>query len=152
MSRPSTGRPPNGQATDTEYRVTDIFFSVHTKRDAPEDHPRTLRVDYRLGFSQWQSEWVCLEHTGYARAKAEAWWRKRSREPVPETIEQAVDICEAGGIAPTLGVTVRSVTGEKYDRIVAHELGAIPPRLDGGDECAADEAPAYTWAGDEVPF
>jgi hypothetical protein len=56
----------SGEATHTEYDVFDVTYAVHTKRDADEDAPKTMRVDYRVGFNLWQSEWVCLEHTGYA--------------------------------------------------------------------------------------
>ncbi|HQL76438.1 MAG TPA: DEAD/DEAH box helicase family protein [Phycisphaerae bacterium] len=142
----------SGEVTETEYPVSDVYYGVHVKRDAPEGHPRTMRVDYRVGFNDYRSEWVCFEHTGYARGKAEAWWKLRSHEPVPDTVEQAVEICEAGGIAPTLAITVRSVTGEKYDRIVNHQLGPIPPRLDGTDERYDGNLPDPTWPEDEVPF
>jgi DNA repair protein RadD len=37
----------SGQITRTEYEVSDVFFAVHTKRDAAPDAPRTVRVDYR---------------------------------------------------------------------------------------------------------
>jgi len=142
----------SGQVTDTEHDVADVYYSVHHKRGAPEDHPRTMRVDYRVRFGEWHSEWVCPEHTGYARSKFEAWWRARSNEPVPDTAEDAVAICEAGGIATASAITVRSVAGEKYDRIIDYQLGPIPPPLDGHDEHDDDNVPDYAWAGDEIPF
>jgi len=141
----------SGQTEDTEYPVMDVQYSVHVKRDAPEDAPRTMRVEYRIGFNRWQSEWVCFEHTGFARAKAEAWWRQRSDDSVPSTVEEAVAICQAGGVAGTTAVTVRHVSGEKYDRIINYQLGPKPPRLDGGD--LAGPEPEYAGAeGDEIPF
>lgn len=130
----STAGILSGQVSETEYTVMGVYYSVHVKRDAPEDHPRTMRVDYKIGLSAYRSEWVCIEHTGYARAKAEAWWRARSREPFPESAERAVTICGTGGVADTLAITVRSVTGEKYERITHHRLGPVPPRLDGSEE------------------
>lgn len=142
--------------TITEHDVQAVYYSAHTKRDAPPDHPRTLRVDYRLGFNDYQSEWVCIEQPlgSYARQKAEAWWRQRSHEPCPMSVDEALEIAEAGGLAPTLAITVRSVSGEKYDRIVKHELGAIPPRLDGSDERGDEELTLHDCAIDdsEVPF
>jgi len=74
--------------------------------------------------------------------------------PSPDTAEQAVDICEAGGIAPTLAIAVRSVSGEKFDRIIDYQLGAIPPRLDGSDERDGGSLPMPDWPPDdcEVPF
>jgi len=149
----STAGILSGEVTETEYEVTEVYYSVHVKRGAPADHPRTLRVDYRCGFNDYHSEWVCFEHTGYPRAKAEAWWKARSHEDVPEMIEQAVDICEAGGIAPPRTITVRSVTGEKYDRIVKHQLGPIPPRLDGSDERDEASPGLPGWVDeDDIPF
>jgi DNA repair protein RadD len=142
----------SGEVTETEYPVSEVYYGVHVKRDAPEGHPRTMRIDYRVGFNDYRSEWVCFEHTGYARGKAEAWWKLRSHEPVPDTVEQAVEICEAGGIAPTLAITVRSVAGEKYDRIVNHQIGPIPPRLDGGDEHVEADLPEPVWPEDDIPF
>src|SRR5690606_212756 len=97
----------SGDITVTEYEVRDIIYRVHTKRDADESSPRTLRVDYQLGLDHWQSEFVCVEHpTGYARRKAEAWWRERSPDPFPYSAERAVEIAEAGGVAYTEAITV----------------------------------------------
>jgi len=149
----STAGILTGEVTETEYDVSEVYYSVHVKRGAPEDHPRSLRVDYRCGLNDYHSEWVCFEHTGYAHTKAEAWWKARSHEPMPEMIEQAVDIAEADGIAPTLAITVRSVAGEKYDRIVKHQLGPIPPRLDGSDEREDGSQGPPAWVGkDDIPF
>ena len=144
----------SGQATDTEHDVTDVYYSVHHKRGAPEDHPRTMRVDYRVRFGEWQGEWVCPEHTGYARAKFEAWWRARSNEPVPDTAAQAVGLAEGGALAETRAITVRSIAGEKYDRIIDYQLGPIPPRLDGADERDGDDIQMPDWPPDdsEIPF
>jgi DNA repair protein RadD len=129
----------SGEVTQTEYEVRDVYYSAHAKRDAPVGHPRTLRVDYRLpgvGFNDYRSEWVCVEHPSgsFARQKAEAWWRMRSHEPCPESAQDAVDLADRGALAETKTITVRSVTGERFDRIINYQLGPVPPRLDGSDE------------------
>jgi len=148
----STAGILSGEVTETEYTVTGAYYSVHQKRDAPEDHPRTLRIDYRCGFNDYHSEWVCPEHSGYARQKFEAWWRARSNEPFPDSAEEAVELAEAGALAPTSAITVRSVAGEKFDRITDYQLGPIPPRLDGGDERVDDDVPEPVWPEDDIPF
>lgn len=148
----STAGILSGEVTETEYPVQDTYYSLHLKRDAAEDHPRSMRVDYQVGFNDTRSEWICFEHTGYARGKAQAWWQARSQEPFPESSQQAVNLCQAGGIAPTRVITVRSVAGEKYDRITQHQLGPIPPRLDGSEEYD-ENLPEYAGPLDEeIPF
>ena len=112
-----------GEVIDTEYDVQDVFYAVHTKRGADDDAPKTMRVDYQVGLNDFRSEWVCPEHDGWARRKFEQWWHRRSNDPLPTTAQQAVDIADAGGLAATQRITVRKVTGERYHRIVACELG-----------------------------
>jgi DNA repair protein RadD len=113
-----------------------------------------MRIDYRCGLNDYHSEWVCPEHTGYARQKFERWWRQRSNEPFPDTAREAVELAEAGALAPTREITVRSVAGEKFDRIVNHQLGALPPRLDGSDEREDEDLPEPVWPPDDsdIPF
>jgi DNA repair protein RadD len=132
----------SGQVTDAEYEVRDIMYSVHQKRNAPNDAPRTMRVDYRIGLSHWQSEFICFEHDGYARQKAVAWWKRRSHDPVPNTAERAVELAEAGALAITEAIIVRSIVGEKYDRIIGYRLGSVP-------EPAFHES---SLTNEEVPF
>jgi len=134
----------SGQVTQTRYRVQDTYYSVHTKRGASEDAPKTMRVDYRVGWHQYKSEWVCFEHEGYARQKAVAWWKRHSPDPVPDTAERAVEIAEAGGVAATLGITVRTVTGDDFERITDYELGPMPEPIPAGEFDPDDP--------DEIPF
>lgn len=134
----------SGQVSDVEYEVHDVAYSVHTKRDAPPDAPKSMRVDYRLGLNHWQSEFICVEHDGYARQKAVSWWRRRSPDPVPDTAERAVEMAGAGGLALAETITVRSIAGEKYDRIVAYKLGPLPEALEVSSNDSFDL--------DEVPF
>jgi len=134
----------SGQATDTEFEVQDVVYSVHTKRGADEFAPKTMRVDYRVGFNQYKSEWIAFEHYGWARQKAVDWWQQRSNDPVPATAQRAVDIANGGGVCPTKRITVRSVTGEKFDKIIAYELGEKP------EPVPAHVAMGYSVA--DVPF
>ncbi len=127
---------------DQEWEVRDLIYSVHTKKDADEAAPKTLRVDYRLGLDYWVSEWICIEHTGWARRKAEQWWKARSPDPVPDTAQEAADLANNGALAHTEFVTVRSVAGEKFERIHSCKLGPKP-----------EPCPAYAGVDlDDVPF
>jgi DNA repair protein RadD len=129
--------------TDTEYEVLDTYYGVHTKRGASEDAPKSMRVDYQVGLNLWIPEWVCFEHDGFARSKAEQWWRRRSPDPVPDTAERAVEIAEGGGVCTTKKITVRSKHGERFDRIVRYVLGPMPE--------AVPITPTE-YAEDEIPF
>ncbi len=116
----------SGEVTDTEYDVHDVVYRIHRKRDADENAPRCMRVDYMIGLDHWQSEFICIEHTGYARRKAEAWWRERCLDPCPTSAEEALDLAEVGLIAAPELITVRSIAGQKYRRIIKQTLGQIP--------------------------
>jgi DNA repair protein RadD len=113
---------------ETSYEVRETHYGVHAKRDAAPNAPRTLRVDYRVGVFEHKSEWVCLEHPAgsFALRKAREWWRKRSNAPFPETIEDAVEVAQAGALARTISITVCTPVGERYDRISSHQLGDVP--------------------------
>lgn len=145
----------SGQTTREEYRVSETTYHVHMKRSDPSA-PRTMRVEYRVGFNRYFREWVCFDHTGYARTKAEAWWRARSVEPVPGGTEEAVEMAKAGALAPTLSITVEKKAGDQFERVTQHVIGDKPPRLDS-DEGLPDRPPepagmTYGIPDDEIPF
>jgi len=71
----------SGQATTTRYEVTNTHYFSHLKRGAADDAPRSMRVDYMVGWRTRKSEWICFEHSGYARQHTVAWWKQRSPDP-----------------------------------------------------------------------
>ena len=139
----------SGQVTTEKFAVQAVTYTVHTKRGAEENDPKSLRVDYKIGWHRWKSEWVCMEHTGFAREKAIAWWKKRSREPVPRTALAAYELAEAGALAVPKTVTIRSVAGDEYDRIVDCELGPVPEPMNA--EIAPDDSDLDFAFGCNVP-
>jgi DNA repair protein RadD len=150
----------SGEVTTTIFPVLDVRYAVHHKRGAPEDAPRTLRVEYRIGLDQHQSEWVCFEHTGWARVRAESWWRRRSNARVPKTADEAVALADDGALCDTTSITVRSAVGEKYDRIIGYELEPKPEWREPGwdDEDGLEHVPidpstgAFAGVGGDPPF
>ena len=144
-----------GQSSRWEESVSDVSYHVHYKRDdLTGEAPPTMRVEYRCGFNSWHREWVCFQHTGYARQKAIQWWQRRSREPVPVTVEEAVDLAEMGALATTHRITIEKKAGEKYERIVDHDLGEIPPRLEDPDNLPEPQTVSATYGIEEedIPF
>lgn len=137
------------QIQRNEFEVLDTYYAVHEKRNAAPDAPRTLRVEYKVGFNDHVSEWVCFEHDGFARQKAESWWLQRSHDPIPGTAERAVELAEAGAIATALSITVERKPGERFERVVGYKLGPKPASPEYEDDVpwyAADPA------DEEVPF
>ena len=78
----------------------------------------SLKVTYSCGLKSY-SEWVCIEHQGYARQKAAEWWRKRAPGcPVPLTVDQA--IAEAARLARPSAISVRP--SGRYVEIFGHRF------------------------------
>jgi len=127
----------SGQTTIEEQYVGSVAYDVHHKKDAPPDAPTTMRVTYYAGHlysGARTSEWVCFEHTGWPRQKAESWWRRRSDSPVPETTRKAVDLATEGAVAEPTAITVSSTAGQKFDKIVGYELGPKPEWREPGED------------------
>jgi DNA repair protein RadD len=103
------------------YPVTRVTYATHSK----EGKPPSLRVDYHSGMRRIVSEWVCIEHTGFAGEKARNWWRKRKEGPIPSRTADALEV--ADGLRQPLTITVNE--SGQYPELVsyaweapAHEL------------------------------
>jgi DNA repair protein RadD len=72
--------------TIIEHAVKDIYYNAHKKAGGKT----SLRVRYVITLNNIVSEFVCLEHDGFARSKARKWWRDRSDMLPPATVEEAL--------------------------------------------------------------
>lgn len=108
-----------------ERAVRQVSYAVHRKRDAPEDAPRTMRVDYVVDLGEKVSEWVCVEHDGFAREKAMAWWGARSYDPFPKDADHAVLMANAGSLAQPDTITTKK--DGKWTRVIGAKGGEKPP-------------------------
>lgn len=113
----------SGEVTETTYPVSDVLFQVWNKKNAPDDAPKTLRVDYKIGFAQWQSEWICVEHQGFAGDKARRWWKQRTNAEFPVSAQDACDMARAGVLRMPISITVREVAGKDFAEISAYDIG-----------------------------
>lgn len=66
------------------------IFNVKHWRHEKKGKPDSMRVDYYLDSFDVVSEWVCIEHQGFARKKAEQWLKKHIDIP-PDMIKTVDD-------------------------------------------------------------
>ena len=118
----------SGQVDYTDYEVLDVYYCVHEKRGADPDAPKTMRVDYQVGFNEFKSEWVCPEHTGYARGKFEKWWHERAALgcPMPRSAREAVSLANEGLLAAPESISVKTIAGERFERVTGFRLKERP--------------------------
>ena len=148
----------SGQVDYTDYEVLDVYYCVHEKRGADPDAPKTMRVDYQVGFNEFKSEWVCPEHTGYARGKFEKWWHERAAFgcPMPGSAREAVSLANEGLLAAPESITVKTIAGERFERVTGFRLKERPVMREPGEDLEVGE----TWTSpappddldDDIPF
>ena len=95
--------------------VHGVSYSRHDKQGGQP----SLKVTYSCGLKSY-SEWVCIEHQGYARQKATEWWRKRAPGvPVPLSVDEA--IAQANCLSRPNEISVRpsgryfEISGYRFD-------------------------------------
>ena len=94
--------------------VSRVRYAYH---DKPGGRP-SLRVEYQCGLSVHR-EWVCLEHDGYARERAAAWWVRRAPGiPIPQTIHEALRAAQ--GLAKPVQILVKPAG--RFTEIVGQKL------------------------------
>ncbi len=117
-------RPVNAAVLSTDRErviTTHAVRSVKYERHEKPGKPPSLRVTYQCGLRRF-SEWVCLEHSGFAHSRAIQWWMDRSHAcDVPRTVEEALPL--AYGLAMPQEIDVDET--DKYARIIACRVGAI---------------------------
>ena len=125
----------SGEITDTEYAVQSVRYSVHEKRNAEPGAPRTMKIEYRINMLQSFSEWVCPEHGGYVKLKFIRWWRKHAPGcDLPHDAQDAVWLATEGALEWPTHITVRTVSGEKYPKIIGYRYPEKQQDLPSLDE------------------
>ncbi len=133
------------------FKVDHITYSTHEKAG----RPIMMKVTYYCGLRLF-SEYVCIQHDGFAQRKARQWWRERSSAPFPESTEAALVQTDTLTAATHLRIWVN----KQYPEILSHcfdgtafgqqEAGA-PPTTDTAAR-AAKVAPSYADMDDDIPF
>jgi len=106
----STGAILSTQIQPLWHTVLTTHYTRHTKnmRDS-------LKVTYITTGGKFY-DFVCFEHTGYAREMAAKWHRLRRDTPVPNTVGEALETWY-----PAVA-RIRTIKEGKYDRVTAVEF------------------------------
>lgn len=131
--------------------VNEVNMSRNIGKQGKQD---TLRVDYTCQpadkpadlTQKTVSEWVCIEHPGYAGVKAKMWWELRSNASC-ESIDEAIDLWKRGAVASPAFLTTRP--DGRFTKIVSAELDEKP--TEWADEIEDAVGDAFD-VPDDVPF
>lgn len=100
--------------------ITDVRYRLHQK----EGKPPSLRVEYYDGLLKKAAEWVCLSHAGYARTKAESWWRQRATiNAIPSNTDEALEWLEYSNEILRKPSEIVVNKSSKYPTIVSYQWG-----------------------------
>lgn len=128
QSEAADDEPISGKPTITEHAVEKVTYKIHHKKGAEPGSPRTMLVTYQIGMAEWVSEWICVEHSGYALQKAEKWWSERCRFPMPENAVEAVTVAQHGLLMEPKAIKVKRTPGNQFPEIKGYEFsGQQPP-------------------------
>lgn len=133
------------------FKVDHITYSTHEKAGRPP----MMKVTYYCGLRSF-SEYVCIQHDGFAQRKARQWWRERSSAPFPESTEAALTMTSSLTAATHLRIWVN----KQYPEILTHcfdgtafgqQEASAPPTVDTAAQ-AARVAPSFADMDDNIPF
>lgn len=159
----STDELIKGELPITEtFKVDHITYAQHNKLGTQP----SMKVTYYCGYKMFQ-EFVCLQHDiPGIRAKANRWWRQRSSDQAPPTVEAALELSEKLN-APT---HIRVWINKKYPDILAYcydgsafgaceagtvakpEVQAAKPKPAEPELATLPPAPADAYFDDDIPF
>lgn len=94
--------------------VSAVTYKRHSKPGGTD----SMKVTYQVGLG-FHSEWCCLDHSGFARSKAETWWRRRDAGPIPRNVTQALEVADFVLAKPS---HIRVKREGQYDRIVGYQF------------------------------
>lgn len=137
--------PVLSTAAPVWHAVTSRHFREHPPKPGK---PPSVKVTYMLGLHA-QNEWICCQHDGYAKAKADRWWRMHGGAlPFPKTVDEFLD--RADELKVTAEIQLRP--NGKYQDIVGHKAGdAMPEAEPANDNWKPLNAAGDDW-NDDIPF
>lgn len=102
---------PHSEGPQVEdFTVDKVVYSVHEKAGG---FP-SMKVTYHCGMRAF-SEWVPAWHESNVKFRGRKWWEERTDLPVPDTVQEAVDMCEMLAVPHTIRVEIN----KKYPEVLA---------------------------------
>lgn len=95
------------------YDVTKVVYRIHKK----EGKPDSMRVDYYCGLRRY-SEYICLDHGGYATRVAQQWWEQRSPWGVPPDVHAGMAAVDSLRVPKKIQV----LEHKKYPEVCGYEF------------------------------
>ena len=104
--------------------VRDVRVDKYRSKKSDKD---MLRVTYH-GTLEAHTEFVCLDHDGYARQKAAIWWAKRFKTAAPKNTAEALPtLFSIHQISDALKAITKEITVAregKYTKVIGYKLEA----------------------------
>lgn len=93
---PARAEPKHEATADADAAIlsrgapawVDVDRVAYYRHEKPGSPP-SMRVEYHCGFTV-HKEWICFEHQGFARSKAERWWQRAASTSIPATVDDAL--------------------------------------------------------------
>ncbi|MEE9984200.1 DEAD/DEAH box helicase [Agrobacterium pusense] len=126
--------------------VTSRTFRHHPGK---EGKPDSVKVSYMCGMTSI-SEWLCPAHSGYAKTKAQKFWREHGgKTPFPKTVMEWLE--RQSELRDTVEITVKP--RQKYWDVVGHVVGAANDnRMSPANDNTREEEDWQVLMDDDVPF
>ncbi|NQW26207.1 MAG: hypothetical protein HQ473_07595, partial [Cryomorphaceae bacterium] len=144
-----------GAMPPEEWIVKDVVFRVHLpKRGADEIVTPSVRVDYVVSKTDEGgnlanttiAEWICPQHSGFARNKFLAWWDAHSICEPPDSAEDCVELMKLGTCRWPGGIVTKK-KGQWFE-ILEHKWEREKPTT----LAEIVEVREFSGEGDDVPF
>jgi len=118
------------------HDVSSRNFHRHEKQGGTP----SVRVEYRRAELALYREWICPEHTGFAKSKADRWWLKHGGgRPFPKSVAEFLE--RQNELRTTAAIEVRP--SGKYLEVSDHRIGerAAPSIVTDPEWMSEEEIP-----------
>ena len=139
------------------HTVERVEYARHEK----EGKTPSMRVSYygpgsKSPYHPIASEWVCVEHEGFARTKAESWWTRffPGCGPCPDSVDVALEMSRSARPVEA----IFTVPDGKYTRVTGYVFGRMREPGEDDDIEEPQETPSSQaaeddgWGDDDFPF